>query len=120
MNDIHHDTVLLVCADPERSSEILSQFYDYGWSVVGPVSTAAMALSLTAHTCPTVALVAGPPTGKRNAPQLARDLMRMWGVRSMLLDEALEGRDFRDLEDKSWSAHPHQTERILQVISPQG
>jgi hypothetical protein len=115
-NDINHDTVLLVCDDEKRAKEILSQFYSKGWSVVGPVSTAAMALSLTAQTCPTVALMAGRPVDRRRAPELADDLMRTWGVRSVMLDEALDKDDAKPSRKRSWAARPSQEERIRDVI----
>jgi hypothetical protein len=64
---------------------VLQRLYDAGLSAVGPVSTARLALAMTAVTFPTVALVASPPTGRRNATELAEVLLRDWNVKSLLL-----------------------------------
>ena len=84
---ISQETILLVCSDEGHSSEILGRLIDNGASVVGPAPTARLSLALAALTAPTLALVARPPTGKRGATELARALMREWGIPSVILCE---------------------------------
>lgn len=81
------DSVLLVCADPRRSDDILDVLLNQGYDVVGPVETTGMALALTAQSYPTMAVVAGRPSGHRDASELADSLMRIWGIRTLLLDD---------------------------------
>jgi hypothetical protein len=65
----------------------LAKLVDSGASVVGPASTARLSLALAAVTAPTLAVVARPPTGERGATELARTLMREWGIPSVILCE---------------------------------
>lgn len=82
------DTVLIVCDDEKYSADLISALIESGSNVVGPVTRANMALALAAQTSPTVAIVARPPTGRRDADALARELMDTWGVRSLVLEGA--------------------------------
>jgi hypothetical protein len=88
MSEASIDTVLIVCDDEKYSADLISALVDGGSNVVGPVSRANMALALAAQTSPTVAIVARPPTGRRDATALARELMDTWGVRSLVLEAA--------------------------------
>lgn len=88
MTEPRTDTILLVCGCEHGAADILDKLYGGGFSVVGPAPTAAMAMAMAAQTAPTIALVAGRPSGRRNAAELAGDLMRTWGVRSWILDHA--------------------------------
>ena len=74
------ETILVVCADPEKAADILQRLHDGGANAVGPVSTAGLALTLVAQTTPRSAILAGETTGRRPAADLARDLTTLWGV----------------------------------------
>lgn len=112
MPNTHHDTILLVCDDADYAVEVLDRLYSGGYSVVGPVSTAAMALALTAQSSPTIAVVARPPTGIRKAPELADELMRTWGVTSLILDGGFEIGAGESVGAPHWSPRPGQVERL--------
>lgn len=118
MDSYSSETVLLVCRDEGRAREILAQLYDEGFGVIGPAPTAALALALAAQTAPTVALVAQPPTGRRNAAELASDLMRNWGIRSLVLDEARDGAE-RSFEG-DWSLPAAEMPRLRRALSSFG
>ncbi|HYD46311.1 MAG TPA: hypothetical protein VEA79_13680 [Phenylobacterium sp.] len=113
--DNHSDTVLLVCSDEERSRDILERLVEGGFGVVGPAPNAALALALAAQAAPTVALVARPPTGRRDAAELADALMSQWGIGSVVLADALgEGLLLED--DPSWAPRPQQQARLRRAL----
>jgi len=80
------DTVVVACATPDSSERIVGLLSDAGFSVVGPVDTARMALALAAQTPITLAVVGSKLAGRRDGPTLAQELMNTWGVRSVLVD----------------------------------
>ena len=116
MDGIQHDTVLLVCSDPEFADHALRGFFLAGYPVVGPVATAGMALTLAAQAAPKVALVARPLIGRRNARDLARALMQNWGIHSLVLDEAVPDAGLVSHETASWQPPPGETSRLLGVL----
>ncbi len=116
MTELQSDTVLLVCDDADYAVAVLDKLYSGGYSVVGPVSTAAMALALTAQSCPTIAVVARPPTGIRKAPELADELMRTWGVTSLILDGGFEVGAGESAQAPHWSPRPGQVERLRRAL----
>ena len=87
MNNSVDGPILLVCADSDRSYEILDKLYEEGFSAVGPAPTAGLALTLTAQTMPRVAILAGQTAGRRSAEELAAELTRLWGVECFLLGQ---------------------------------
>ena len=113
MHDTAKETVLLICGDAARAARIMADLYEAEIRVIGPIQTAGVALAMTAQTSATLALLAGEPTGQRNAPQLARALLDTWGVRSMLLDET----EHAALGDVAWRAPDGQVSRIRDVLS---
>jgi hypothetical protein len=117
MEAIQHDTVLLVCRDPLFAERTLRRFYQAGHPIVGPVSTAAMALALAAQAAPRVALVAQPLTGRRNTLDLARELMRQWGIRSLLLKDALPRGLDGAREALTWRPSLAETRRLMDLLS---
>lgn len=78
-------TVLVMCADEAQAADLLRQLYDAGVNAVGPVTTAKMALMLTAQAAPTDAILAGPTTGETDVLELAEVLTGTWGVRCVLI-----------------------------------
>ncbi|MGA0603802.1 hypothetical protein ACO2Q3_24055 [Caulobacter sp. KR2-114] len=113
------DIVLLVCSDAERAEILRDRLFEEGFHVIGPASTAAMAMALAAQTLPTVAVVAKPPTGRRNAVEFARDLMRTWGVGSVILSEATD-RLSRTPHESRWRARPNQVARLRRALTGRG
>ncbi|MBS0411098.1 MAG: hypothetical protein JSR86_14360 [Proteobacteria bacterium] len=73
-------------------------------------------MALAAQILPTVAIVADPPTGQRNAAEFARDLMRTWGVGSVVLKEAAD-RDSRQPPESRWVAGPSQVARLRRALN---
>jgi hypothetical protein len=117
MNDRKFDTVLLVCDDADYAASVLDRLYSKGYGVVGLASTARLALALAAQSCPTIALVARPPAGERDAAELAHELMRTWGVSSLILDEA--GEAAVDHSVAPWAPRPSQVERLRRALADQ-
>lgn len=108
--------VLVICSDARYAYEVLGKLFDAGVNAVGPVSTAAMALAIAAQTSPSLAIVANPPTGRRNAAETARDLMRSFGVRSLILDEARTVVRPRPIFECAWAARSTQVTRLRAIL----
>jgi hypothetical protein len=102
-------TVLLVCGCETHARNILQRLYEAGIGVIGPAPTAGHAMALAAQTAATVALVATPPSGRRNASEFARDLMATWGIRSWVLSGA---QDTNSASEEAWAAD-HQSVSVL-------
>ena len=113
MNDHGRETILLICGEDTDAAALTTTLYDAAIRVVGPIQTAKMALALAAQTGPTLALLAGQPTGERKAPELAQALMSTWGVRSMLLDP--DDHDAHGAAD--WCAPDHQVARVRMALA---
>jgi len=88
MNLDRAESILVVCADEDASSSLLTWLHDGGFNAVGPVSTAAMALALAAQSAPRAAILIGETTGRRDASELAEELTRIWGVQCHVISEA--------------------------------
>ena len=88
MSSCELETILVVCADPEKSAEILQRLHEGGANPMGPAPTAGLALALAAQVTPRSAILVGEPTGRRNAADLARELAAFWGVDCYVLPSA--------------------------------
>ncbi len=110
MSDQQNEIVLLVCDDEKYSMHLLDRLSDSGFGVLGPASNAAIALTLAAQSRPTVALVASQPL---EGPELADNLMRNWGVRSLLLQDVSDTEDFTGAD---WAAAPAQRNRLHRAL----
>lgn len=113
MTDHDKETILLICGEDIDAAAIMTTLYDADIRVVGPIQTAKMALAMTAHTGPTLALMAGQPTGERKVPELAATLLSTWGVRSMLLDPL----EHEAHGQHDWRAPDHQVARIRHALT---
>ena len=109
------ETVLVICDDLNYSSEIIRRLSFEGMNSMGPVSTAGMALALTAQTKPTVAIVAGTPTGRRGGAELASKLLSDWGVHTWLVDA--QGREASDVSAGDWAPPPEQMDRLRRALA---
>jgi len=113
MNDDINETILLVCDDETRAMRLIAALDEARISVIGPFPTAGLALAVTAHSGPTVALLASETTGRRSAAELAESLKANWGVRSMLLDEAAHDA----VETIGWRAPEGQVAGIRRALA---
>lgn len=94
MSSCENEIILVVCGDAQRSTEILQRLHEGGANALGPVSTAGLALALTAQVTPRSAILVGQTTGRRSAEELARELSSLWGVECYVLsheDNPAEG-----------------------------
>jgi uncharacterized protein with PIN domain len=113
MDDDLNETILLICDDETRAARLLAALDAARVRVIGPFSTAGLALAVTAHSGPTVALLASQTTGRRSAEELAQTLKDNWGVRSMLLDESAHAA----VETIGWRAPDRQVARVREALS---
>lgn len=113
MNDDINETILLICDDEARATRLITALDEARISVIGPFPTAGLALAVTAHSGPTVALLASETTGRRSAAELAESLKSHWGVRSMLLDEAAHNA----VETLDWRAPDGQVAGIRRALA---
>lgn len=113
MDDVINETILLICDDEHRATRLISALDEAAIQVIGPFSTAGLALAVTAHSGPTVALLASETTGRRSATELAQSLQTNWGVRSMLLDEAAH----EAVETIGWRAPDGQVAGIRRALA---
>ena len=114
MSDQQNEIVLLVCDDEKYSMHLLDRLNESGFGVLGPAANAAVALTLASQSRPTVALVASRPV---DGPELADNLMRNWGVRSLLLQDVGDADDFADAD---WTAGPAQRDRLHRALGLDG
>lgn len=113
MDDIANETILLICDDEGRATRLISALDAAHIQVIGPFQTAGLALAVTAHSGPTIALLAGETTGRRSAIELAESLQANWGVRSMLLDETAH----EAVEAVGWRACESQVAGIRRALA---
>lgn len=118
LGDNRAETVLLVSGSDAASADILDRLFESDFNVVGPAPNAALALALAAQSPLTLALVATRPTGKRNAAELADELMRTWGVPSMIL-AAADGEGGGE-GASSWRAPSERIAHIRDVLASRG
>jgi hypothetical protein len=111
MDDADIDTVILVCDNEEDSRHILNKLMAQGIGVVGPATSVAQARTLAAQTFANIAVLAPRPTAGPLGKDLARDLMKTWGVRSLILEETAESQI-------DWAPRPAQVEHLRRVLGP--
>lgn len=113
MDDDINETILLICDDEARATRLMAALDEAQLSVIGPFTTAGLALAVTAHSGPTVALLASQTNGRRSAQELAQTLNDNWGVRSMLLDETAHAA----IETVGWRAPDAQVARVRGALA---
>jgi len=111
--------VILVCSDGALAKHLLEKFYHGGINVVGPAVSASTALALAALKGPSLAIIADPPAGKRNALVLADELDRGWGVKSIILEGAMP-KDERASRYEPWAPRWSEIQRIRSVLGTLG
>lgn len=110
MSSYATDTVVVICDVETEAARIMSRFYEAGISAIGPVATAGLALALVAQAQPTLALIASPPTGRRNAQELARTLKHTWNIGSVILGAV------DPASDAEWAPRPNQLARVSAAL----
>lgn len=118
MTEASLGAILVVCNDEAYASDLIGKLHENGASVVGPVTRANMALALAAQSAPDMAIVTHPLTGRRDAEELARELHDTWGVRSLVLDEAMPGSQAAG--EKPWLPAADDLTRLRQVLGAVG
>lgn len=83
---LDRETVIVACGDEAVSARMVQRLSEAGFGVIGPASSARMALALAAQTPASMAVVTADLSDGRPGRDLARDLMSNWGVRSMVLE----------------------------------
>jgi len=81
-------TILVAHTDPSYLEKIVPRLVERGFHVVGPVSTARMALALATLTPVSLALVGEKLAGVRDGRAVARALRSAWGVPSILVRDS--------------------------------
>ena len=112
MDDHDVDTVILVCDNEEDSKHFLSKLSAQGIGVVGPATNVAQAKMLASQTFANIAVLAPRPTAGPLGRDLARELMRTWGVRSLILEDGPEAQ-------VDWTPRPAQVEHLRRVLGEQ-
>ncbi len=110
MDDNDVDTVMLVCDNEEESRTLLGKLVAQGIRVIGPVTNVAQAKTLVAQTFADIAVFARPSAGPLGR-DLARDLMKTWGVPSLILEDGAESQG-------EWSPRPAQAEHLRRLLAP--
>ena len=87
---LDRETVIVACGDEAVSARMVQRLSEAGFGVIGPASSARMALALAAQTPASMAIVTPELSDGRPGRDLARDLMTNWGVRSMVLEAGSE------------------------------
>ncbi len=78
-------TVMVVRRSDDVPDPLVERLTDAGLNVLGPVDTAARALTLVAQTHADLAFVAPELAGRRDGFELARTLEDTWGVPVVML-----------------------------------
>jgi hypothetical protein len=113
MQDDGIDNVLLVWGGGDGVAELLGNMLDNGISVIGPAKSASIAMTLAAQSAPTLAVIARPPNGRRDATQLADDLYKIWGVCTWVMPSALAD---DGAEPAAWAAPEAKIERVRRAM----
>ena len=109
MEDSHVESVILVCDDERDSHDILNRLEAEGIGVIGPATSATMALTLASQTFANIAVLARRPSEGPLGSELARSLMKTWGVRSVVLEGGADAHD-------EWAARPAQAARLRGIL----
>ena len=84
-------TILVAHTDPSYIERMVPRLVERGFHVIGPATTARVALALAAITPVSVALIGEKLAGVRDGRALTRALRANWGVPSILVRSAPAG-----------------------------
>jgi hypothetical protein len=102
-----------------QRQDLVATLSDAGFRVVGPVTTASMALVLASHAHADLALVDERLTGRRMGPELAAELYETWGVRSVLLGDLLDQPPEQE-RTAPWAAPDSDAQHLRRILSEDG
>ncbi len=88
-----HGLRTLLVSGSLAAGTTLQALSEAGFEVVGPASSAAVAMTLAAQTPADVALIHVEVAGPRDGQSLAHALRDTWGVPSVLFDAAVSGEE---------------------------
>jgi hypothetical protein len=80
-------TILVAHTDPTYLETMIPRLVERGFNVIGPATTARVALALAAHTPISLALVGEKLAGVRDGRAVSRTLRSLWGVPSILIPD---------------------------------
>lgn len=106
-------TVIVVTTSSEAAQRTVERLTDSGFSVVGPVERANMALALVAQTPVDLAVADVRLGGRRDGPAFARDLMSAWGAPTILVGEDLG----QSADDDAWRARCALSDRVRAILA---
>jgi hypothetical protein len=81
------ETVIVAMSHRHAPDRLVQRLVAEGHAVIGPVTTAAMALALAAQMPATMAVVHADLDGGRGGRDLVTTLIHTWGVPSVLIAE---------------------------------
>lgn len=87
MDTPQKETIIVAMSQRHRPDRLVQRLVLEGHAVIGPVTTAAMALALAAQMPATLAVVHADLDGGRDGRALAASLTDTWGVPSVLIAE---------------------------------
>jgi hypothetical protein len=102
---------VVVASSESNAAGLVESLSNAGFSVVGPIGTAAMTLAMAAQKPVTVAVVENDLDGDSGGSTLADDLLANWGVPSVVLSG---DRGWRTVG--AWDADAAVRERLGEVV----
>lgn len=118
MNDLESPkTVIVVTTSGESAQRTVERLTDSGFSVVGPVERANMALALAAQTPVDLAIADTRLGGRRDGATFARDLMSAWGAPTILVGEDLSAANQPDTAADAWRACCAVSDRVRAILA---
>jgi DNA-binding NarL/FixJ family response regulator len=95
--------------------ELVAALSEAGINVLGPVTTASLALILASHGPADLALIDDQLAGRRTGAELADALYETWGVRSVMLDD-LSGEGRPGALAARWAASDDEAEPLRRAL----
>ena len=111
-----HDRTVIVAS---QRRDLVTALSEAGIGVVGPVTTATLALILASHGPADLALIDDQLAGRRTGAELADALYQTWGVRSVLLGDLAGARP--QLEGPApWAAFDDEAAPLRRALLQRG
>lgn len=110
-------TVIVVTTSTEAAQRTVERLTDSGFSVVGPVERANMALALAAQTPVDLAVADVRLGGQRDGPAFARDLMSAWGAPTVLVGEDPTNAAVPESGADAWRACCALSDRVRAILA---
>ncbi|HYG28227.1 MAG TPA: hypothetical protein VD906_15155 [Caulobacteraceae bacterium] len=98
--------------------DLVTALSEAGMGVVGPVTTATLALILASHGPADLALIDDQLAGRRTGAELAEALYKTWGVRSVLLGDLAT--EHPPAAPASWAALQDEAGPVRRALAQAG